>query len=80
MSFTNGKIFAVSLLICILKNLILSVNDPSTTQPTKTYNEKRLEEEQKILEEKQKKLKTEHEINVKKIEDEFTKCMSKPDT
>ena len=79
MSFTNGKIFAVSLLIYVLKNLILSVNDPSTTQPTKTYNEKRLEEEQKILEEKQKKLKTEHESNIKNVETEFKNCMSKPD-
>ena len=59
------------------KNLLLSVNDTNATQPT--YNEKTLEEEQKLLEEKQKKLKTEHEINVKNVEDEFKKCMSKPD-
>ena len=55
----------------------MSVNDTSATQPT--YNEKTFEEEQKLLEGKQKKLKTEHEINVKNVEDEFKKCMSKPD-
>ena len=56
----------------------MSANDPSTTQPTKTYNERTLEEEQKLLEEKQKKLKTEYEINVKSVENEFRKCTSKP--
>ena len=63
----------------IRKNLFLSDNGPSTTQPTKTYNERTLEEEQKLLEEKQKKLKTEHESNIKNVETEFKNCMSKPD-
>ena len=62
-----------------LEKTFLLVKDPSTTQPIKTYNERTFEEEQKLLEEKQKKLKTEHEINVKNVEDEFKKCMSKPD-
>ena len=51
--------------------------DPGTTQPPKTYNERTLEEEQKLLEEKQKKLKTEHDTNVKIVEKEYQKCMSK---
>ena len=63
----------------IRKNLFLSDNGPSTTQPTKTYNERTFEEEQKLLEEKQKKLKTEHESNIKNVETEFKNCMSKPD-
>ena len=62
----------------IRKNLFLSDNGPSTTQPIISYNERTFEEEQKLLEEKQKKLKTEYEINVKSVENEFRKCMSKP--
>ena len=57
----------------------MTEEDPSTTQPTKTYNERTLEEEQKLLEEKRKKVKTEHEINVNNVEIEYKKCMSKRD-
>ena len=62
----------------IRKNLFLSDNGPGTTQPTKTYNERTLEEEQKLLDEKQKKLKNEYESNIKNVENEFNKCMAKP--
>jgi hypothetical protein len=50
---------------------------PSKQKP-KTINEKNLEEEQKVLEEKQKKITIEYKTNIQDLEKKYKECISEP--
>ena len=46
-------------------------------QRQKTFNEKKFDEELKVLEEKQKKIKSEYDIGIKEIESKLEECRTK---
>ena len=47
------------------------------TQKQKTFNEKKFDEELKVLEEKHKKIKSEYDIGIKEIENKLEECRTK---
>ena len=46
-------------------------------QKQKTFNEKKFDEELKVLEEKQKKIKSEYDIGIREIESKLEECRTK---
>ena len=50
----------------------------TNTELPKTYNEKKLEEEQKVLEENQKKVAMEYETSKEDLKKNYKSCMSEP--
>ena len=50
----------------------------TNTQRPKTYNEKKLEEEQQVLEENQKKIVMEYKTIKEDLKKSYKKCMSEP--